>query len=162
MDPALAALIGTLVGGIISLLATANQQKRQHSHERKRLLLEKVEESYQETLSVRDAYRIAWSTLAGQLGSGRISDDKKFPKINIARVRMLVAIYLPEVEPQILALESQAATFGDVVGECVMTIDGSPAERKAMQGRLVAGFKELDTVCEALLTRLSQVAASLK
>lgn len=158
MDPALAALLGTALGGLISYLAAVHQQNRQHRRERENLLLAKVEETYQAGVEVRDGYRVAWGEMTGRLALGQFGGVENLKKIEIDRVRMLVELYFPTLEASLKSLEAAAEVFSDAIGNAVSSIDQPECVRVRFQRPLFDGFDGVDEACVQFLKEVGQMA----
>jgi hypothetical protein len=161
LDPGLAALLGTGLGGLIAYLTSLVQQKRQHASERKRLLLEKVEETYHAGIAVREAFRAAWGEMVNRLSSGEFGGDRTLQKLDLDRVRMLVEVYFPDLERTLAPLEANAKDFGEAMAQSVQVIDQSADARSRMQGPLLAAFNAADGACVSFLQSVSGLSKDL-
>jgi hypothetical protein len=154
MNSAIAALLGTVLGGAISFIGTIAVQSRQHAAERRRLLLGKLEECYRIGMDVRDAYRIAWGRMVGRL-AGDTEQLTDLKKVEMDQLRMLVEIYFPTLESKIDPLQTHANEFGTVLGESLQEADRSPRGGAAMQEPLYSAFTSLEDSCTDFLKSVS-------
>jgi len=158
VDPVLGALLGTIVGGLISFLTASRLSRRQAEKDRRSLVVAKVEELYAAAMDTREAFRLAWGAVVGALASGDFSDYlDRVPKLSTDRVSMLVNIYAPSLRDSLKELEGAATEFRDRVGDVLGVIDLPRPQRDVAEPPLTRAHEALSARFESLLLEVSRV-----
>ena len=101
-----AALVGVLLGGLISYTTTSKQLQQQIRIERQRLDIEKMEELHTKLSRLELSYRTM-----DRAASNPAEKLEKELDIPIDRIKMLVGFYAPELNPDVEHLEQLSDEF---------------------------------------------------
>jgi hypothetical protein len=141
-------LAGTILGGSLTWLNMRFQLKHQEGRERKKLLLEKLEELHEDLSAYSQSYN--------QLISARLetlTNGEKWPADSpnlLPKLRMLVGFYAPELRETLIRVEQCREEGGDVLGKCIGLERKKESEQKEVVGALFSFQRKLLRACEEM------------
>jgi len=159
LGPALA-LIGVLIGGIITYIVTRTKLRHDKSLEKDKLYLEKLEQLYRTITNLIYIYR---SNMSSALyGKG----DNKLPTIPIDQIDMLIGFYAPELNDDFQQLERARSDYGKVKAEFdVYRImrrkekkDFEPNIIKEIKSRIGQAYDQLEDRCKLLQNKVKAIS----
>lgn len=116
---ATAGLAGTALGGAIALLSGTILARRREAEERRRFLLERLEQIYETAIRVETLMGSAWvEALQAAVCHGPVErqDDDRVP---LEQLRMLAELYFPGLVKAVSRIESAHAGFGPFLVEAM-------------------------------------------
>jgi hypothetical protein len=163
---ALLGLIGALAGTAIGGLVTYKVANQQHVHERRTEKERRLIAAYE---SIHDLL----TTIAGQastmnlgvLGAvgfnSPIKGDLLKEKVQLDRLRMLVAFYAPTLGPDVKAISDQFAIVSRAVGETILQKDQTDEWRSKMAEMAVFASVEITKLAQSSQDKLAGLARSI-
>lgn len=158
--PVVAALAGTTLGGLISLVASGVQFARQQKAERRSILIAKLEETHGLLRSATRAYGGAYGDAISRLTIGK-SLGRDMALIELDRFDMLVRFYFPELSKYADAIKREQRRFGELLAQSVLKSDAPKEERDRLYEHCSNRFNDLNRAISEALDAVAAVAHRL-
>ena len=138
-------VIATIVGGVITLVATYLTSRGQRKLESGKKLIEKLEYTHTLTSKVEHMYRAQWGSDLAFLQSGvRHSTHTTKERVPFEELEMLAAFYAPGLSSEVALLISHAqGEYGKLLLRVESRSSLSQDEITDLQTKLVTAFNEI-------------------
>jgi len=157
---AIFALIGVVVGGVLSYLANLHKTRIEKTWERDRNILDKLEELYSLTEEVSEGF-----TFTASQGMMKARYDKKpddHSKIPIAKMKMLVVMYAPEATPLIIAFDEAWNQFSKHYSSAITSSKLQKSQAQILSQQLFDSSDKISDVCQQIQACTLDIVKSLK
>ena len=164
----LAGILGVIVGGLLSYLSTSRQFKRQEKLENKKRkiqkleeiaeLLERIDSNVYQTLSLimLDPAANTKPTICRDSTFDPLSNGKSaLPNMRILeRVNILLLVYLPQTETNIVRLKKAWRKFGSLMVESAFETPQGKIERQQFNSKVISISKFISDECESIKSEI--------
>ena len=155
-------IVATIVGGIITLVATYLTSRGQRKLESSKKRLEKIEHAHTVATRIEHIYRTQWGADLAYLAAGTNDNDRR-PKERLPfdELAMLISFYATALKPEVSKLISVCQ--GDY-GKLLARIDSRPSlpqlELVELQDAVTETFNEIKNSVARLQAGLAEIGRS--
>jgi hypothetical protein len=160
--PFVAALVGTTLGGLIAYWNSSVQWKRQLELDKNQLLREKLERICTITLEVDRTLQKAWSDIFMNSLVPAANPLPGGPRVPIAELQMVVALYFPELENRAKDVEEARNVLGNSISEGIQIASKSEDEAKKWRSESLDAHTGVSKACSELIAEASIISAKLR
>lgn len=153
-------IIGTVVGAMLTWLISRSQSRYQEERNRRKLILEKVEEIHQLLSQYKHSYAMLTAEMLKRFCSEGQGEFPELTPIPSERLKMLVGFYAPELTRALRELEEQGASYGNLVGEHLLLGQDDKTGQKASLRLLLDQSEKIEKACEATQQDVIQLSKS--
>jgi len=166
MNPSWIAVIGTLSGvvvaGALDILRAKTSFRREKSWEHARTQRQHVEAAYEAFESLREAYAQLLVQALYTLKTGSMPPESDYSlKVPWARLRMMINLYLPELLPELDAIEKTGPEFGKAATYAMVESPADGAHKQSVSKRLLQANQILQSSIDAARDALVALSESL-
>lgn len=141
-------IVGVVIGGALAILSSYLQQRRQIQHDRRKLILSKLEELYEVVSGFRQTYKAEFLERSAELLSFNLPPEIKVEEpVPIERVRMLVGFYAPELSKQLQRVEETRVGYMEVISLSIKTDVQSAGGRNKVASVLSEKYSSVERAC---------------
>lgn len=158
--PIIGTLAGTLLGGILGYLANLLESKRKEKREKRSFFLEKLEETYKVTESIKHAYKATYAEMGPELLFPDIKLDKldADKKVAIDRLKMLARFYSPSLLRFVELLEKSREQFGKTLATCYSSLSRTSESGTRLFKEITTNYQQIEDACDKLMVEISKLA----
>jgi len=152
--------VGAFLAGGAAWFNSRFQMRIQAKHERRKLILQKMEEVHELLSQYKQSYKMLTAEFLRIYASGEQELGELEP-IPLERLKMLVGFYAPVLGPQLQTLEEHSESYGDRVAEHIQL--GGKSDTSAQKKRLGFLLLHSETIgksCEAMQQEVIQLSKS--
>ncbi len=152
-------IISAIIGSMLTLLGTGLQWRRQIRHDRRKLLLAKLEELYSDLSRLRQSYKAAdWEAVTHITGDELPSEVKDALPVPIEKLQMLVGIYAPELSAHLERVEKSRHAYSNFYGRYIMLTNKRGEEGKTAISALFYQQSEIQKACAEMQEAVAALA----
>lgn len=152
-------IISAMIGGILALLGVSLQSRRQAHHDKRKLLLAKLEELYSALSLLRKSYKAADLEAVSHItGSELASEVKNALPVPIEKLQMLVGIYAPELTAHLERVEKARDAYGYLYGQYILVPDKRGEAGKTAISALFSQQSEIQQACVEMQAAVASLA----
>lgn len=152
-------IISAIVGGVLALLGASLQSRRQIQHDRRKLLLAKLEELYSDLSLLRKAYKAADLEAVSHITGDELpSEVKDALPVPIEKLQMLVGIYAPELSTHLERVGKSRHAYGNLYGKYIMLTDKRGEAGKAAISAVFYQQSEIQQACAEMQAAVASLA----
>jgi len=155
--PVIATLSGTLVGGILSILASALKSSKEEKTETRNIILQKLEETHLVTRTIRDENGKSFQGVAQLLITGKAQTTEPKPS-EMNRLFMLIGFYFPELLPTVETLNEERNKLGVMVANAIVAATKDIQSREQTLDPLAKQTDKINAICDELMQELASLA----
>lgn len=156
-------ILGTVIGVVVGAIVQTLHARHAFSREKRWSIFTEQRERIEQIYVVVEEHRQGYASIFAAAISELQGEHLALPATRVpwARLRMLVALYAPEMESHMARLNEVGTTFGISAGEVLTQGSMDAAERTRRLVELPNQFNELNAVYDALLRDLIVAAERL-
>lgn len=152
-------VISAVIGGLLTMLGASLQSRRQIHHDRRKLLLAKVEELYSALALLKKSYKAADVEAVSHITGSELSSEVKGAlPVPIEKLEMLVGIYAPELSTYLERVEKSRNAYGYLYGEYIKVADKRDEASKAAISALFYQQSEIQLACAEMQAAVAALA----
>jgi hypothetical protein len=161
-------LISACVGGIIAIIGGyfngTIQLRRQQKIERKKILLTKLEETYETVVAVQQALQAAVAHAALRLTAGQLMLEENIstPPVPLEKLHVLVNLYFDDLKTPLETLVRERDKLGEYIAHSVRRHNASESERVQLRSKMHDIYSsEVVCACDGFLSETLKLVKKL-
>lgn len=155
------ALGGVMIADLLAHIRASTAFRREQMAEERKLVRDRLEELYQHLEDFKRLYSNA-ATRTQLRMAGKAVEAEPQAQLPLARIRMLVGLYLPESMQEMNSLETTCGRFSDVLADTLFSPPTGIDKSADLPMRLHRAYEGVETSCNALLTSVVRHSSDLR
>jgi len=152
-------IAATVVGGSITLIATALTNDYQKTRETDKKKLEKIERAYMLLTQIEHSYRMEWASDTASLNSGKLEKQYRTnEKLPFEELEMLVGFYAKQLKGDVEGLISYSkSNYGKSSSKIIDVESEQIKDKEALKNELFISFNEIKRKIAELQNKLVSI-----
>jgi hypothetical protein len=140
-------IIGVIIGGVLTMLGTQMQLRRQIQRDRQKLLLSKLEELHEVLSLFRQSYKGAYLEALSSVHDFKLPEGVESAPVPIERLQMLTGFYATELSEYLQKIETCRKEYGGILIKCARSSKLDEEAREHTLTALSTQQSELQNAC---------------
>jgi hypothetical protein len=164
----LTSVVPVLVGGSIAILGTyvngVAQTRSQQQNERKKILLDKLEETYETAAKVGEGFKGNFGKALLRLPNNKTQiqeESKIYSDIPIERLLMYIDLYFNELKSYFDEVVKGRDELGEYLAASIKKCNASQDERSRLKSEMMNKYQQVDCACNEFLKAVSKLTVRL-